>query len=75
MIGLIGLGWMELLILAVLGMFFVGAAVAILLIVARGKRASAVPPGKQLQPCPECGQMLSPAAITCPGCGHPLKAI
>jgi len=26
-----------------------------------------------LKDCPECGQSVSGAAVTCPGCGHPLK--
>lgn len=26
-----------------------------------------------LKPCTACGRQISPAAVTCPGCGHPIK--
>jgi hypothetical protein len=28
----------------------------------------------ELVKCPACGRDVSPAALTCPGCGHPLKS-
>jgi hypothetical protein len=29
----------------------------------------------QLVKCPACGREISPAAVACPGCGHPLKTV
>lgn len=42
--------------------------VAIITVVARSGKKN-----PNLLPCPMCNQRVSPAAVSCPNCGHPLK--
>jgi len=59
----------------IIGVICIGAfgvvMVAVLLAMWAG-RSAAPKSGPNLDPCPDCGQMVSRLAKTCPRCGRPL---
>jgi hypothetical protein len=64
-----GIGHWELLIsFACLATFAGAVAVAVILLASRQLASN-----PNLLPCPDCGQRVSPLAVTCPRCGRPLK--
>ncbi len=72
---LLGLGYMELLIIILVGILFIGAPLTIAIVaIAISKRNSRAAAGGNLRPCPDCNRMVSMLAESCPQCGRPLKA-
>jgi len=71
---MVGIGWIELLIvLGILGLLVGGVVVVIVVVLAASKRqgGSANP---NLFPCPDCGRYVSRLAASCPNCGRPLAS-
>lgn len=71
---MMGIGWIELLIvLGILGLVVGGVVVVVVVIVTTSKRqgGSANP---NLFPCPDCGRHVSRLAAFCPNCGRPLAS-
>ena len=60
-------GFAELLILALFALF-----VVVVVIVISSRRKGPMP-NPQLKPCPDCQNMVSIHATTCPRCGRPLE--
>jgi hypothetical protein len=70
---MVGIGWIELLIvLGILGLL-AGVVVVVVLVLATSKHpgGSANP---NLFPCPDCGRYVSRLAASCPNCGRPLAS-
>lgn len=68
---MVGIGWLELLIvLGILGLLVGGVVVVIVVVLTTSKRkgGSANP---NLFPCPDCGGHVSRLAKSCPNCGRP----
>jgi len=65
---MLGIGWMELIVLAVIGLI---AIVIVLVIVVRA--SSSAPPVGPVANCPVCHHAVSPWAAACPQCGHPFQ--
>lgn len=41
----------------------------------KARKSGPGPGSGQLMQCPACQKDVSPAAVNCPGCGHPLKQV
>lgn len=67
-----GIGFFEILIISAVLLFPVFIVVVVLLIV-RSQRSS-IPPNPNLYPCPDCQNLVSLRATTCPKCGTPLES-
>jgi len=65
-----GLGITEMLIVAIMGLLPVALVVGLLVALGVHRRSDASNPN--LRPCPDCGNMVSIRAETCPKCGCPL---
>ena len=66
-----GIGILELIIVvAVLGVLVAVPAAIVVAVVAKGSGKRDNP---NLHPCPDCGKFISVRAVTCPGCGAPVK--
>jgi hypothetical protein len=74
MFSMFSLGILELLI--ILGFFGAMAVGAILLVASAVRHSGRSQPGNpNLQPCPDCGRLISIRATTCPHCGGPAKGL
>ncbi len=74
MLGMMGIGPLELLIvLAVLGLLVGGVVVVVVVILAASKKKGG-PANPNLFPCPDCGRQVSRLAKSCPNCGRPLAS-
>jgi predicted amidophosphoribosyltransferase len=49
----------------------IAVLVVVLLVTQKGNRKDANNPN--LEPCPDCGRLVSLSATTCPQCGRPLN--
>jgi hypothetical protein len=67
-------GPMELLIVGGLCLFPLVLAGVVVLTLFAVRKPSARASNPNLQPCPDCGRLLSPLAEMCPNCGRPLKS-
>jgi hypothetical protein len=71
---MMGIGWIELLIiLGILGLLVGGVVVVIVVIVTTSKRQGGST-NPNLFPCPDCGRHVSRLAASCPNCGRPLAS-
>jgi hypothetical protein len=68
------LGLIHWLILGVLCLVPVAVVVAVALIVILSTKSSKHQNRSNLDPCPDCGRMVSRSAVTCPHCGRPLQS-
>jgi hypothetical protein len=69
---IMAIGILELLIVLVLLGGLVGAAVFVVVVFSQ-RSGSSQANNPNLQPCPDCGRLISVRAATCPGCGSPIK--
>jgi hypothetical protein len=70
MLGFMGIGATELLILAVMGLVLLGAVVLVALLVFLGLRRR---DAMGMAPCPDCNRPVTPVATCCPHCGRALR--
>jgi predicted amidophosphoribosyltransferase len=61
--------WLMLLLICITLLAIPAAAIIVVVIAIR---RSAGPSGRNLVPCPDCGNKVSRLAKTCPRCGRPL---
>lgn len=69
-LGIFGLGLMEMLILGVICMV---PLIAGIVVFATSKSNASRTINPNLMPCPDCGIQISQRAAACPHCGCPLK--
>jgi len=71
MLGMIGFGVFELLmILGVLCLLVLGVVIVVVVVLTTSKRRS-ISANPNLFPCPDCGRHVSRLAKSCPNCGRP----
>jgi hypothetical protein len=69
-----GIGWMEMLILGVLGLGCVGVVVAVTVAATAGGRRSENSPQQPVVRCPSCGAVRPASDNYCGACGKALPA-
>ena len=66
---------MHWLIIGVLCLGSIAAMAAVAVVTVWANRSTTRPRGRpNLDPCPDCGQMVSRLAKACPRCGRPLQS-
>ena len=66
-------GLLHWLILGGICLGAIGVVIAVALLAMWAARSATPKGGPNLAPCPDCGQMVSRLAKTCPRCGRPLQ--
>ena len=70
-IAFFGIGHWELLLILIC--LSVPVVIGLVVVFALSATRQSPPPATNIAPCPDCGQLVSRLAPTCPHCGRPLK--
>jgi len=70
MIGFMGIGQTELILLGILCLVPLAAIVVVAIAISVSRRRTT---NENLEPCPDCRRLVSKQAAACPQCGRPLR--